>query len=247
MTDSLENLAKALIAAHDGGPLVGAVDEALVPADMTAVGVLQDAIIAGIGPTGGWKILAGAEGDPICSPVPANRYFADGATIDATHHRFIITEVEVAVLLGRDLFGSVTTSDVEAAIASVHPVLEMVGNPFVDRDATPRNVQLGDLQSNGAVISGPAVSEDIKAHLQNLTVTLTYDGKVIKEVSSGASWADIVAALVWLAPRADARGLPLRAGNTVITGARIAVPLEKPAVIEGSFGQWGKVTGRFTY
>jgi len=247
MTASLDALAKALISAHDGGPLVGPVDAADVPADMDAVYALQDRIIAGIGPVGGWKILAGGQGTPICSPIPANRFFANGATLDAKAHRFIIAEVEVAVLLGADLFGSPNRFEVEAAIASVNPALEMVGNPFTDRDATPRNLQLGDLQSNGAVVVGPALSDDIRGALTTLPVSLTYDGQLSKSVDTGASWEDIIAALVWLAPHAEARGLPLKAGQTVITGARVATPLGNADLVGGHFGDWGQVTARCTH
>ncbi|MBN9334148.1 fumarylacetoacetate hydrolase family protein [Devosia sp.] len=247
MTVSQESLAKALISAHDGGPLVGPVDAADIPADMAAVYALQDRIMAGIGPNGGWKIVAGGQGEPLCSPIPANRYFSNGATLDAKIHRHFLAEVEVAVLLGADLFDTPNRFEVEAAIASVNPVLEMVANPFVDRDATPRNLQLGDLQSNGAVVVGPAVSNDIRAALPTLDVSLSYDGKTVKDVGTGASWDDIIAALVWLAPHAEKRGMPLKAGHTIITGARIAEPLREAGLVEGRLGDWGKVSAHCTY
>lgn len=247
MTASRETLVRALIAAHDGGPLVGPVDDADIPGDMAAVYAMQDSVIAAIGPVGGWKILAGGQVEPVCAPIPSNRFFANGAVLYARTHRFIIAEVEVAVLLGADLFGNPNRFEVEDAVASIHPVLEMVGNPFVDRDATPRNVQLGDLQSNGAVVTGPALAEDVREALPTLPVSLSYDGKLVKEVSAGASWADILAALVWLAPHAEARGLPLKAGQTIITGARIALPLATAGLVEGRLGDWGKVSTRCTY
>lgn len=248
MTDHpSDDLIRAIISAHDGGPLVESIAEADVPADIDGVYAMQDRVMAGIGPSGGWKILAGAPGDPICSPIPANRYFENGATINAAHHRFIITEVEVAVKLGADLTGTPDAAAAEAAIASVHPVLEMVGNPFANRDATARNVQLGDLQSNGAVIVGPAVDAGIREALPTLPVTLTYGEKVIKEVETGADWSAILAALVWLAPRADKRGFPLKAGQVIITGSRIAVPLEQAEAVAAKLGHWGEVSARFTY
>lgn len=247
MTEAQDKLAQALIAAHDGGPLVGPVDAADIPADLNAVYALQDRIMAGIGPAGGWKIVAGGEGEPLCSPIPANRFFANGATLDARTHRHFIAEVEVAVLLGADLFGTPNRFQVEDAIASVHPVLEMVANPFVDRDATPRNLQLGDLQSNGAVVVGAALSNDIRPALSTLPVFLAYDGKDVKDVATGASWDAIVAALVWLAPHAEKRGMPLKAGQTIITGARVAVPLGNADHVEGRLGNWGKVSARCTY
>ncbi|MET0436205.1 MAG: fumarylacetoacetate hydrolase family protein, partial [Devosia sp.] len=247
MTDSQETLVKALIAAHDGGPLVGPVDAADVPADINAVYDMQNRVIAGIGPVGGWKIVAGGQGEPLCSPIPANRFFANGAVLDAKTHRHFLAEVEVAVLLGADLFGSPNRFEVEAAIASVNPVLEMVANPFTDRDATPRNLQLGDLQSNGAVVVGPAIANEIREALPTLPVSLVYDGKSVKDVAAGASWDDIVAALVWLAPHAESRGFPLKAGQTIITGSRVAAPLDGADHVEGKLGDWAKVSARCTY
>lgn len=246
MTDRLDALSQALISAHDGGAPVGPVPAEDVPADMAAVYALQNKIMAGIGPSGGWKILAGGEGEPICSPIPANRYFDNGATLDAAKHRFIIAEVEVAVKLGADLTGTVNGETAHAAIASVHPALEFVGNPFVDRDATPRNLQLGDLQSNGAVVVGPAISGDIQSAVQTLAVSLSYDSAVSKSVETGANWSDILAALVWLAPHAEKRGYPLRAGQVIITGARVATPMGYAKQVEGSFGAWGKVSATCT-
>jgi 2-keto-4-pentenoate hydratase len=247
MTDSQETLVKALIAAHDGGPLVGPVDAADVPADINAVYDMQNRVIAGIGPVGGWKIVAGGQGEPLCSPIPANRFFANGAVLDAKTHCHFLAEVEVAVLLGADLFGSPNRFEVEAAIASVNPVLEMVANPFTDRDATPRNLQLGDLQSNGAVVVGPAIANEIREALPTLPVSLVYDGKSVKDVAAGASWDDIVAALVWLAPHAESRGFPLKAGQTIITGSRVAAPLDGADHVEGKLSDWGKVSARCTY
>ena len=66
-------------------------------------------------------------------------------------------------------------------------------------------------------------------------------------VATGASWDDIVAALVWLAPHAEARGFPLKAGQTIITGARVAAPLSTADLVEGKLGNWGKVSARCTY
>ena len=206
MIDTLDTLAAALVAAHDGGPLVDKVPEHLIPADMDEVYALQDRIIGHIGGVGGWKIAAGAEGEPLCAPIPANRYFPDGATLDATKHRFIIAEVEVAVRLRSDVEADADAEAVAAAIEGVLPVLELVGNPFAHRDATERRLQLGDLQSNGAVIVGPDMNDAIRADLASLPVGLSYDGVTAKENQSGASWEAIIAALMWLAPHAAKRG-----------------------------------------
>jgi 2-keto-4-pentenoate hydratase len=246
MTETLAAFAARLIAAHDGGPLIDTVPEHLVPADAAGAYALQDEIIGQIGPVGGWKILAGAS-ELTCSPIPANRYFADGASVSSSRHRFVLAEVEIAVKLGADLGANADVAAVEAAIASLHPVLEMVGSPFVDRDAIAAHAKMGDLQANGAVIVGPALDPAIRAELTTLPVRLLLDGTEAKATTSGASWATIVEALRWLAGHAAARGLPLKAGQVIITGARTLAPHAPAVQVVGDLGKWGKVSAGMTY
>ncbi|MCS6758845.1 MAG: hypothetical protein MO852_07275 [Candidatus Devosia euplotis] len=122
---------------------------------------------------------------------------------------------------------------VKAAIASLHPALEMVASPFVDRDSIDAKVKLGDLQSNGTVVVGPALDAAIKAALATLPVTLLLDGAQAKSSANGASWPEIVAALVWLAGHAASRGMPLTAGQVIITGSRTLTPHGRANTVEG--------------
>lgn len=243
MTNTIAALAGRLIAAHDGGPLVDGSAETLAPADLGGVYALQDEIIAQIGEVGGWKVAAGLGDPPLCAPIPANRFFAGADLLNGQRHRFIIAEIEIAVRLDRDLPAGATPDMVEAAIASLHTAIELVGNPFIDRDATPRNLQLGDLQSNGAVLVGKALDRAIVGSLDRLPVALELDGKPVHAVEKGASWADIVGAIAWLSGHAAERGLPLRSGQVIITGARALAPLNGAGLIEGIVGEWGRVTG----
>jgi 2-keto-4-pentenoate hydratase len=247
VTETLADFATRLIAGHDGGQPIDAVAAHLVPIDMAGVYALQDEIIRQIGPVGGWKILAGAPGEPTCSPIPAKRYYTSGDTISASRHRFVLAEVEIAVKLGTDLPAGADAAAVDAAIASLHPVLEMVGSPFVDRDTIAANAKLGDLQSNGAVIVGPALDPAIRSALPHLGVSLRLDGVLAKTAETGARWEAIIEAVRWLASHAASRGLPLRAGDIIITGARVVAPHGSAALVEGDLGKWGKVSARMTY
>lgn len=243
MTSAHDDLARRLVAAHDGGALIGSVAPELVPASLAEVYALQDRVIAHAGPVGGWKIMAGGEGEPLCAPIPANRLHEDGAEIAVAHHRIFLAEVEFAVKLGADLAPG---APVETAIASVHPALELIANPFIDRDASARNLQLADLQSNGAVVVGPALDHAITDRLETLHVGLDLDGQTVKTIETGASWSAVIAALAWLAPHAAARGLPLRAGQVVITGARVLADLNGATAATGTLGATGRVSARFT-
>nr|WP_295891722.1 fumarylacetoacetate hydrolase family protein [uncultured Devosia sp.] len=246
MSETIAAFAARLIAAHDGGPLIDTVPDHLVPADAAGAYAMQDQIIGQIGAVGGWKVLAGAS-ELTCSPIPANRYFADGASVSSSQHRFVLAEVEIAVKLGADLGANADAAAVEAAIASLHPVLEMVGSPFVDRDAVAANAKMGDLQSNGCVVVGPALDPAIRNELSTLPVRLLLDGTEAKSAATGASWGATVEALRWLASHAAARDLPLRAGQVIISGARALAPHAPATLVVGDLGKWGKVSASMTY
>lgn len=245
--ETLRDFAARLISAHDGGEPIAIVPDHLVPSDMAAVYAMQDAVIAQAGPVGGWKVMAGGKGEPTCSPLPASRYFNDGARLSSSRHRFVLAEVEIAVRLGADLPGNADAAATMAAIASLHPVLEMVGSPFVDRDAVAANARLGDLQSNGAVIVGPALDRAVTAELATLRAVLRLDGAEAGSAEAGASWEATIDALRWLGGHAASRGLPLKAGQTIITGARVVAPQARAALVEGDLGHWGKVGVQLTY
>lgn len=241
MTETIDDVVDRLIAGHDGGPLMADFPDHLVPADLAAAYAVQDRIIGKLGPIGGWKVMAGAEGDPLCAPIPASRYFSDGARLHNTHHNLVLTEIEVGVRLGSDLPAVANSQTVEAAIAALVPAIEMVGSPFINRDAIPFNAKLADLQSNGAVVVGPDFLPAIKDQLANLSVSLDLDGVAAKHAQTGASFQAIVEAVRWLASHAAARGLPLRAGQVIITGSRILYAHGTAEHITGDFGDLGRV------
>lgn len=240
--ESMDDLAEALIAAHDGGPVIEVVPPQLIPADMTAVIALQDMIVRKIGPVGGWKVMAGGQGEPMCAPIPANRYFASGESIDAEKHRLVLVELEVAVKLGRDLSADADLDTVEASIASIHPILELIGSPFADRDAIDFNTKLGDLQSNGAVVVGAPFDHAVRHDVHTLSAQLSFNGAEVKTGAGGASWSHIIEAVRWLAGHAASRGLPLTTGQVLITGSRAIHPVGANLLVTGAFGQHGDVT-----
>ena len=231
-----DELADLMVAAHDGGPLIDSVPPELIPQDLAGIVALQDKVIQRLGPVGGWKVVAGAEGVPSCAPIPQSRYFDNDSFVDGKHHRFVIAEVEVAVALASDIPPGSDRAAVEQAIGGVHLVLEMVGSPFIDRDLIDRRVTLGDLQSNGAVIVGPAFAPKQRGDFTPHGVELAYDGEAIADGSGGASWDAILDALVWLAGHAADRNMPLTAGNVSITGARLMRPRGEVRRGEGRAG-----------
>lgn len=242
MSETIDGLIDRLIAGHDGGPLVDSVPESLVPADLASTYAMQDKMIARLGPIGGWKVMAGGQGEPLCAPIPASRYFDDGATVRAAHHNLVLTEIEIAVWLGHALAADADAATVDAAIAAVLPAIEMVGSPFVDRNQIAFNAKLADLQSNGAVVVGKDFDPRIRDQLPKLGVTLELDGQNVATADKGASYQDIVEAVRWLSGHAAARGIPLQAGQVIITGSRILHAQGKARSVVARMADWGSVT-----
>lgn len=235
MSDAIAAAAQALFDARRTAKPITTVPAEWVPQTLADAYRLQDAVMRHEGVAGGWKVLAGASGEPMCAPIPRSRYHADGASLDHAGLMIFLTEVEVGVRLGKTLAAKdapYTPADAAAAIVSVHPALEMCATSFDASLDAPHLLKMGDLQSNAAVIVGPALPVPTGLDFASLAIALRYDGAVVAETAEGASWQQIVEAIAWLANHAISRGLTLNEGDVIITGARLKLPATGAMAIE---------------
>ncbi|MDP2781282.1 fumarylacetoacetate hydrolase family protein [Devosia sp.] len=235
MSDALEDAALALFEARHTSRPITAFPASWVPQTLAESYRLQDAVMRHEGAAGGWKVLAGGEGEPMCSPIPKSRYHDNAATLDQAGLMVFLSEVEVAVKLGRTLARKATPytpEDAAAAIVSVHPALEMCASSFAEAAEAPSLLKMGDLQSNAAVIVGAPLTPPTTLDFASLPIELRYGGAAVAQTEQGASWQEIVAAIAWLANHAISRGLALNAGDVIITGARLKYPATGPLAIE---------------
>lgn len=234
-TEILRAAAQALFEARRSASPVSAVPAEWVPQTLSQAYRLQDAVMGLEGAAGGWKVLAGGPGEPMCAPIPKSRYHANGATLDGAALMIALTEVEVAVKLGQTLApkgSDYSAQDVAEAIVSVHPALEMCASSFAAAVAAPHLLKMGDLQSNAAVIVGAPLAAPAALDYASLAIALRHDGAVVAETQEGASWEQILAAVAWLANHVISRGLTLNAGDVIITGARVKHDAMSPLRIE---------------
>jgi 2-keto-4-pentenoate hydratase len=239
MTETILATAQALYQARRNSQPIETVADDWVPQSLPDAYVVQDAVMALEGAAGGWKVLAGEDAAPICSPIPASRFFASGARLDRAAMMIYLAEVEVAVKLGVTMApkeGAYTSADAEAAIASVHAALEMCATSFAPAVKAPHLLKMADLQSNAAVIVGPASPHPMTADLTSLPVSLSYDGAEVASASTGASWQQILAAVAYLANEAIGRGLTLNAGDVIITGARVKFAADSAHHVQAQVG-----------
>jgi 2-keto-4-pentenoate hydratase len=241
--------AEVLLAAHREGSLLRELDESLVPEDLAAAYAVQDALVRGLGHgIGGWKIGAGTGPNPGCSPLPQTAYLDSGDDLKVTDKALRVVEAEVAVRFGRDLpprAEDYSEDEIRAAIASLHPSLEILGSRFDPRLTVPRLLAGADFQSNAAIAVGPPKVDWKDIDLSQLGITLTI-GDQQTSVDSGPTTGDVFSALTWLANgRARDHG-GFKAGQVLITGARAKAPIGRPGeTAHADFGVLGQVSLRF--
>lgn len=222
MTNALTSL---LLAQRAAGTTLADLPADLVPQTIAEAYAIQAETIAALGPVGAWKVTPmPAEGEPFASPILASDVYNSGATLQRADLPGLGIEVEVAVTIATDLpakTGGYGADAIKAAIGSVHVVLEVLASRYRDRKAVPRLAGFADLQSNGAVVVGPAVVTEQLPEFGAQAMSLVLDGTEVQSTTGDATTENVLAALAWLADHAAARGLPLKAGDVVITGARL--------------------------
>lgn len=225
MTQPFLDTARLLVTARKAHQPVVSGSIVTVPTDLKQAYALQNAMITQDGGAGGWKVLAGGADVPQTSPLPRDRFYADGARIACP--LAYLAEAEVAVELSADLPARDTPwqpAEIAARIHAVRPAIELCSSALSDRDQAASMLRLGDTQNNAAVITGAAAAVEDLPDLSTLVIRLQVDDQK-ETVAVGASWDEILTTLAWLASHAAARGLPLAAGDIVITGARIKLPM----------------------
>ena len=232
---------QALVRARQGSHRV--LPELVQPGNRDEAYAIQDATLAAIGAIGGWKVGARAAGlEPTCAPLPAGGLLSDGVTLRGPQWHLRGIELEVGFELGADLparRSSYTLDDLEAAIESVLPVIEVVESRFTDWLSAGANSQLADLLSHGALVLGrrqpfaPAWLD-----LTNTEAELRFDDQVVAHTVGGHPCKEVGALLVWLANHCSARGIGLAAGQVITTGSCTGMLFASPgAVVHAEVGE----------
>ena len=223
MAYDIDAVARRLVAAHEGASLVSSTS--ILPPDVQSAYAVQDATVEALGGAGGWKVGAkSARADPGCSPLPRTCVHTSGSTLVSPARAMRGIEVEVGLLLGRDLetYGAVPDlKTLHAAVAAVVPVIEVVETRLADWRESDPLAQLADLQNHGALVVGlPADIDPATLDLRAVEAYLAFDGQPVASTRGANPAADIWRLLGWLAAHCTREGgRPLRAGDVVTTGS----------------------------
>lgn len=155
-------------------------------------------------------------------------------------------EAEIAFVLGRDLdIEQPTVADVLRAIDFAVPALEIVGSRVANWDIRILDT-IADNASSGLYVLGnePRLLKDLD--LRNCGMVLECRGEPVSTGAGAACLGHPVNATLWLARVMARVGRPLKAGDTVLSGALGPMVAVKPGdVFEARIEGLGSVRAAF--
>ncbi|MFD3592421.1 2-keto-4-pentenoate hydratase [Nocardia sp. NPDC058640] len=183
---------------------------------------------------------------PDFGPLLDDTAVADGAEIPWGSVLQPKAEAEVALVLEHDLTHERhTVADVIRATAFALPAIEVVGSRIRDWDITVVDT-IADNASSGLYVLGnrPVLLRDID--LRTAGMVLERRGEPVSTGAGAACLGNPLHAAVWLADTLVRLGRPLRAGDTVLTGALgPMVSVEPGDVLEARIDNLGSVRAAF--
>ena len=222
----------------------------LQPVSIEEAYFVQNRLALVYGDIGGWKVGAPTpEATPLFAPMPLAWIAPSDCLLKQGMHRFRGLEAEIAFLMGRDLpprETPYTRAEVVEAIASCHPVLEVIESGLADPMQAARISMIADLQMHGGFVYGPAYADWQSVDFSKEKVTLAVDGVVRVERTGSNTSGDLMRLLPWLANEGAARTGGLKAGQWVTTGSWTGLSLAMAAsTVNVQFATVGRAGLRF--
>ncbi len=156
---------------------------------------------------------------PCGGVIYSKRIHTSPATIRLADHMHVVMECELAVRIGKTFEPRATPytrEEVRAAVAEVMAAFELIEDRNADYKTSKATTLISDNAWNAGIVLGAPTKVSPGLELNGLTGNLTTgSGK-----HSGKT-DDPMGALAWIANLAASRGLPLAAGQVVITGSLI--------------------------
>jgi len=155
-------------------------------------------------------------------------------------------EAEVAFVLGRDLDAEqLTVADLFRAIDYVVPAIEIVGSRIANWDIRLLDT-IADNASSGLYVLGNQPRRLEGLDLYGCAMVMEVKGKPVSSGTGAACLGHPLNATLWLAQTMARAGRPLRAGDTVLSGALGPMVVVKPGdVFEARIEGLGAVRAAF--
>lgn len=232
MATDIAAAASALLKARRSRTWLTGLPAGARPENMEEVYAIQAAVAAELGPIGGFKVGApAADAEPSGAPLNAQQLRFDATPFEAAIFNITGIEAEIGYRLGADLpprETPYTRDEVMAAIATLHPIIEVVDTRFTALGVTDALSHAADQINHGALVVGPAVADWRHIDPPALPVRLTFNGAVAAEHVGGNAAGEPIRLVQWLANTSARRFGGLRAGMVVTTGSCTGLLLVPP-------------------
>ena len=145
--------------------------------------------------------------------------FAEGAAIPTANMIAPRAEGEIAFVLKKDLIGpGVTNADVLAATEGVMACFEIVDSRIKDWKIKIQDT-VSDNASCGAFVLGNELVCPSEVDLINCGMVLEKNGEIVATGAGAAALGSPVNAVAWLANTLGRLGIPLKAGEVILSGS----------------------------
>ncbi len=145
--------------------------------------------------------------------------YGDGAAIDAATLIQPKAEGEIAFVLKKDLMGpGVSAADVLAATEGVMACFEIVDSRITDWKIHIQDT-VADNASCGVFVLGDRMVDPRGLDLRTSGMVLEKNGETVVTGAGAATMNSPVNAVVWLANTLGKLGIPLKAGEVILSGA----------------------------
>lgn len=251
---AIDRAARLLLEARRGRARLPAIPEDCRPETVEEAYAVQDRLVALMGDgIAGWFLgctnveiqrQLGLDG-PYFGRLLASALHESPASLAWTAIPDAVLEVEFAFRLAHDLPARAEPYDrdeVAAAVASVHPAIEVVVSQLDDWTGQPIASLIADNGTDGALVIGAGVSDWRGHDLRSIEARLTIDGAGKRRGTGANALGDPLAALAWLANARRARGDGLEAGQVCNTGTLTSMYFAGPGdQARADFGPLGAV------
>lgn len=155
-------------------------------------------------------------------------------------------EGEIAFILKKDLLGpGITNADVLAATECVMPCFEVVDSRIEDWKIKIQDT-VADNASCGLFILGDQAVSPTKVDLATCGMVVEKNGSVISTGAGAAALGSPVNCVAWLANTLGQFGIPLKAGEVILSGSLVPlVPVKAGDHMSLSIGGMGNASVRF--
>jgi len=253
LPEAIDRAAKILRTVRLRQELIDDLPEEYRPKTIEDAYAIQDRLLELLGEDiGGW--LVGCTNteiqkqlglhEPYTARILASSLFKSPAKLCLPTTLPVVLEMEFAFTLSKDIPHRATPyseDEVARAIRSVHPAIEVVLGHFHDWPSKDIYSLIADNGTDGPLIFGEGVTDWESLDLGEISVTLSINGKIVREGTGSKVLAGPLSVMTWLANHAE-RDPGLCAGFIINTGSCTSMYSAKCGdVAAANFGPLGTV------